>query len=434
MNEWKLITVGILLLFISASCSTLEDSRSSSPEVSDRFEDGNYFQIEPMAVSDSTIRSIQLHPTQHSDDPPVLELGSSQTLTLRFERIAKESMQYRMRIEHFRPDWTSSRISSELFLDGFPELIIGSGIVSRNTRTSYRQYSVEFPQAGFRILRSGNYLLRVIEDGTGDHVFSIPFFVSEDEGSIQADVEVRTALSRQLQTTHRPVADYQLPGFVGQPQFDLSFVFTQNRFWGRHREADELDFSAPGQVRFELSNEYSFPGNSDFRRLDLQDITRQQRGVVEAFPGEVPPRVVLQDDVAEVNNSPFDTSIFPGTFGRPDMGLNAEYANVVFPFDAATSIGSTAAIHLLGDFNFWLPSATNRMSFDEESGRWRAELLIKEGVYRYKYVLVENGKINDLYFDNFFSNRTQQYHAFVYMYDSREFYHRLLKVQDFYSQ
>jgi 1,4-alpha-glucan branching enzyme len=116
------------------------------------------------------------------------------------------------------------------------------------------------------------------------------------------------------------------------------------------------------------------------------------------------------------------------------MSLNAEYANVVFPFDAPTLPDSTASIHLLGDFNFWLPGEENRLRFDEESGRWRTQLLIKEGVYRYKYVLIKNGKINDLYFDNFFSNRTQQYHAFVYMYDSREFYHRLLKVQEFYSQ
>lgn len=434
MNSWIFVPAVILLLFIVASCSTLEDSRSSSREVSDRPMDGNYFQVEPMAVFDNTIRSIQLHPTQHPDNPPILELGSDQTLTLRFERAASGSVQYRMSIEHFGPDWASSRMSPDMYLDGFPELVIGSGMVSRNTRTSYRQYSVEFPQAGFRILRSGNYLLRVTEDGSGDVVFSIPFFVSEGEGTIQADVEIRTAISRQLQTTHRPVADYQLPGFVDQPQFDLSFVFTQNRFWGRLHEADELDFSAPGQVRFELSNNFSFPGNSDFRRLQLRDITRQQRGIVEAFPGETPPRIILQDDVADINNSPFDTSLFPGSFGRPDMSLNAEYANVVFPFDAPTLPDSTASIHLLGDFNFWLPGEENRLRFDEESGRWRTQLLIKEGVYRYKYVLIKNGKINDLYFDNFFSNRTQQYHAFVYMYDSREFYHRLLKVQEFYSQ
>ena len=434
MKRWKYVPAVILLLFIVSSCSTLEDSRSSSREDSDRFADGNYFQIEPMAVSDTTIRSIQLHPTHHSDAPPILELESGQTLTLRFERVATGSMQYRMSIEHVRPDWTSSGMSPEMYLDGFPELVIGSGMVSRNTRTSYRQYSVEFPQAGFRILRSGNYLLRVTEDGNGDEVFSIPFFVSEDEGSIQADIEIRTAISRQVSTTHRPVADYRLPGFVDQPQFDLSFVFTQNRFWGSHREADELDFSAPGQVRFELSNELSFPGNRDFRRLYLRDITQQQRGVVEAFPGETPPRIILQDDIAEVNNSPIESSTFPGSFGRPNMGLNAEYANVVFPFDAAIPPDSNSSIHLLGDFNFWLPGAENRLSFDEESGRWTTQLLIKEGVYRYKYVLIKNGKIDDLYFDNFFSNRTQQYHAFVYMYDSREFYHRLLKVQEFYSQ
>jgi len=54
-------------------------------------------------------------------------------------------------------------------------------------------------------------------------------------------------------------------------------------------------------------------------------------------------------------------------------------------------------------------------------------------LYNYKYILMENGAIDDLYFDDLFLRTPQEYHALVYMRDPQRFYYRLLQVNHFFS-
>jgi hypothetical protein len=122
-----------------------------------------------------------------------------------------------------------------------------------------------------------------------------------------------------------------------------------------------------------------------------------------------------------------------GPFGNPDMSLRAGYADVVFRFDMDTSIDSTESVHLLGDFNNWSVNRSNELQFDDNTGRWATDQIIKKGTYKYKYVLFDGDEIDDLYFDERFTDNRQQYHAFVYMRDPQNFYYRLLQVQTFFS-
>jgi len=71
------------------------------------------------------------------------------------------------------------------------------------------------------------------------------------------------------------------------------------------------------------------------------------------------------------------------------------------------------------------------MEYDAGRDRWVGSAVMKEGEYAYKYVLVENGRMNDTALDDLFSRTQQEYHALVYFRDPDRFYHRLLQVHSF---
>lgn len=420
-----------LLLFMNLSgCSSLGSSDNSSNRPS---EPNNLFNIPAQLVADDSIRSIQFHREENPSSAPILNLDNNNRLLLRFEHLSFDSKQFRVSLSHHNPDWSRSGLPPEQFMNGFYNLTLDSGEVSQNNRPSYRQYSFTFPSEQFQITKSGNYLLKIEDSDTGFIVLTLPFFVSENAGSIKSSIEELSVPRQNLRRIQRPVSQYILPDFVEQPQFDLEFYFAQNRFWGRTKKADELDFSAPDHVQFEMSTRKAFIGDYEFRTLSLNQLSQNDNDVIEAFPNEIPPRLILRDDAEGFGASGLINLARLGPFGNPDMSLRAGYADVVFRFDMETPPGSTESIHLLGDFNNWSVNRDNKLLFDENTGRWETDQIIKQGSYKYKYVLVDGNEIDDLYFDERFTDNRQQYHAFVYMRDSNEFYYRLLQVQSFFS-
>lgn len=413
-----------------SACSLLQ---SSAPGLQPT-EPSNLFNIPAQIVAGDSIRSIQFHRVGNPASAPILNLNGSEQLQLQFEKLSFESGQYRVSLTHHNPDWSRSNLPPERYMRGFYEFPLNNAQVSRNNRPSYRQYTFVFPTEQFQITKSGNYLLKVEDADTGYLVLSVPFFVYENEGSLTSSVEELPVPRRNLRRVHRPISKYTLPEFVEQPQFDLEFYFAQNRFWGRTKKADELDFSAPDHVQFELSQSKAFIGDYEFRFLSLDQLSQRDNDVIEAYPSEIPPRLILKDDARGFGSSRTINLARLGPFGSPEMSLNSGYANVVFRFDTESPRDSSASIHLLGDFNNWSVSSSNRLRFDNETGRWKANAIIKQGNYKYKYVLVEDERIDDLYFDDQFVNNRQQYYSFVYMRDSKEFYYRLLQVQTFFSE
>lgn len=430
-NSLKRFLSLLCLIYLAAcyGCTSLQSSendrnRSSGPE--------NLFNIPSQIVADSSIHSIQFHRSGNSSSAPILNLDSNNQLLLQFEQLSIESREFQVSLTHHNPDWSRSGLPPEQFMDGFYNLTLNSGEVSQNSRPTYRQYSFSFPTEQFQITKSGNYLLKIEDRDTGYVVLTLPFFVSENAGSITSKVE---ELSRQnLRRIQRPVSQFSLPDFVEQPQFDLEFYFAQNRFWGRAKKADELDFSAPDHVQFELGTQDAFIGDYEFRTLSLNDLSQRDNEVVEAFPNEIPPRLILRDDAEGFGASGPINLARLGPFGNPDMSLRAGYANVVFRFDMESSLDSAESVHLLGDFNNWSLNSSNELRLDQQTGRWETNQIIKKGIYKYKNVLFDGAEIKDLYFDENFANNRQQYHAFVYMRDSKNFYYRLLQVQTFFSE
>ncbi|MCC5940134.1 MAG: DUF5103 domain-containing protein [Balneolaceae bacterium] len=421
----------IAALFALNSC-TLFESAGNDREPLPRVQSvENLFNVPGQIVTDNLIRSIQFHRAGNVNSPPIIELNTNQRLNLQFELLQFDSRQFRVYVSHHNPDWTRSAIGRDSYIDGLFTVYMDGGRISSVRQPQYRQYRFDFPNDDLRILKSGNYMLRIEDADNGYLVMALPFFVTENEGNITSSVEQLITPRQNLRSSHRPVSRFRLPDFVDQPQFDLEFYFVQNRFWGRAAEATEVDFSSPAEVHYEMDRNRPFIGDYEFLELNLNNFTQSNPQVLEYFPAENPPKVILFDDISGFSAS--GRLVGSGGFGRPNSSLNAQYADVHFSFEPGISPEMDAEIYLTGDFNNWSIQSANRLTFDNETSRWGTNVILKEGVYRYKYVLMEDGRVDDLFFDDLFTNTRQEYHTFVYMRDNREFYYRLLQFNHFFS-
>lgn len=420
----KVRYLAVFVLLIVISCSSGSYSSQSQKEGSTFT---NSFNVPGQMVASEHVASIILEPTGKPGSAPIIELSSDDRLTLQFDLIEFENRQLTLRFTHHNPDWSRSSLPSDFFRDGFSTLFMDFGVVSQNTRPSYRTYTYEFPNDEITFLRSGNYMLYVEDSDNGNLLFSIPFFIFENKGSIRSSVQTRLVPRQNNRVMHQLRNRYTLPEEVNQPQFDLEFYFTQNQFWGRSVKADELDFSDENEVMFETATDQFFIGDYEFRTLSLEDLTSNNPQIFESDPTQIPPLVRIFDDAEGFSIG----TPLRGQFGRPSNDVNAQYANVQFQFDPAESPSENSEVYLVGDFNNWSISNQHQLSYNTDTKRWHTSAMIKQGIYNYKYILFNNNTINDTIFDDFFTNTRQEYHAFVYMRDSQQFYYRLLQINQF---
>lgn len=419
-----------ILIFFLAGCGTTQQSSAPDRE-RQPLQPENSFLTENTIPANNPVYSVQLYPDGRTNSAPVIELKSTDQLLLTFETIGFESRSFRYYFTHHNPDGSETGLSPDQFIEGFSTSEITGGNVSQSRRPYYRQYQARFPNRNLQFRISGNYVLHVEDLDSGKKIFATPFFVFENEGEIRSSIETLRAQRQNLRINHRPISRYLLPGFVDQPQFDLTFYYTQNRFWGRTHKATEVDFSNPNEVRFETRSDENFVGDYEFRILNLRNLSSIRSNAVDIIEDDEITRVVLQDD-AEGFTDPISLGK-PTPYGA-STSLNDRYLTVEFRFDADIRENFKGSLYLVGDFNQWAIDQNHKLKFDSNLERWKTDVIMKEGTYRYKYVFVEDSEIDDLRFDSLFQNVRQEYHAFVYFRDFNEFYTRLLQINTFYSR
>ena len=421
----------LLLLFLFAlvsGCGSLKSDSQTEPSRKRPSAPSNQFTIPGELIIDNSVQSIQLFRKGHERSAPIISLNSNDKLQLRFDYLQLDNRQFRISFTHHDPDWKRSSLAQDFFQEGFYNITFGGGKISDSRRPVYRQYNFEFPNEQIQFKVSGNYLLRVEDFDTGNLLFTLPFFIHENEGDIRSSVESIIAPREDLRKTQLPAGRFILPEFVNEPQFDLRFYFFQNQFWGRGKIAGEVDFSNPDESYFELERDSAFIADYEFISLEFNEISQNPPRILDVNPVKIPPVIELNEDTEGFTSSSF----MPGNrFGNPDTNLDARYAKVLFKFNPGYFIPPGSEIYLVGDFNNWSLQTAQKLTFDEESERWLTNATVKEGSYLYKYVLLENNRIKDLYFDDRFRRTNQQYHSFVYFFDQTEFYYRLLQVNEF---
>lgn len=431
----KPIILFFLLFSVLTACSGSKQSENQKPTTPPSpylMDFSNIATVPNQVLPPSRIQSIQLERQGDPSAPPVIRLNSGDHLVLSFDEMSNESRLFTVKITHHNRNWGRSSLIPIDYLASGSQDQISDGRASNVQNPSYMHYTYQFPNNTLSPLVSGNYMLHVYDADTGDELFSLPFFVSENKNLVTTQVQTLYNEGPGPYQYHQLFSSYRYPDFVKFPQFNLYVMYAQDRFWGRAREADIKDVSEQGVLQVHNSRSNLFIANYGFLELNLESFQRPQYEILEYRPATTPPTVVLRTDTPTLSTN---TGIKPYfKFGQIDNHSDAHYVNVHFSLNGSKIVDPNARVYLIGSFNNWSIQSGSRMKYDPSSDLFKGSVEIKQGRYNYKYAVVEGNKINDLRLDTNFASTRQEYAVFVYYHDQTRQYDRLLVVNDFFSR
>lgn len=424
------IFISFLVVLLSCSGSSEISTRYSN---SGENQDQGLLLVPNQLSAPGSFKSIQLYRKGNQNNPPIITLNNKEKLVLEFDELTSLSGQFRITFEHFDQNWNPSNIPEAWYLDGFNELIITGGEINSLSKPNYFHYKTEFPNNNVKFISSGNYLLNVFDYSSNTKLFSIPFFVTEQAGKMTSRVETLFNSGNNFSASDQLFSIFEYPEEVEFPQFDLSFRFVQNRFWGSAKSTETFDITSPGKVRFYTPRSNLFTSGFDFIPLDLTDLNINLDKIEDWQPEFTPPRVILKRDILNFTASP--SVGYSSNFGKPEKNRDSRYAEVKFRFKSGTLNTENTDLYVAGDFNSWILNKDSELNYNSNTGTWSTDVLIKEGNYRYKYFQKNKNSANStaIPINDSITNRRQTYHSFVYYLDPEKNYQRLLIIGSFNS-
>ena len=374
-----------LLLFASCSGSKQTEttkSRAPSPYL---MQFSNIATVPDQVLPPNDIQSIQLERPGDPSAAPVIRLKTKDRLILSFDEISDESHMFTIKITHHNRDWSRSPLMPIDYLASGSQDQINNGRQSSVQNPGYTHYSYDFPNNTLEPLVSGNYMLHVYDYDTGDELFSLPFFVSENKNMVSTDVQTLYNEGPGTYQSHQLFTSYRYPDFVKFPQFNIHVNYTQDRFWGRTKEADVKDISQPGVLKVHNSRNNLFIANYGFLELNLRSFSHPQYSIVKYRPETIPPSVILRTDTPGLSTN---TGIKPYfKFGQIDNHPDAQYVNAHFSLNGSKIIDSSARVYIIGSFNNWSIQSGSQLNYDPSSGLFKGSVEVKQGSYNYKYAV-----------------------------------------------
>ena len=377
------LCLGCLLGILLSGCFSSEDTaRSSSSNTASA--PGPPTRLAP---TDEEVRTIQVY-AGTPRELPIATLGSGETLTLAFDLMGHDTRPLSISFHHADRTWTRD-LSTSQFMESFATDLLTEYRRSQGTQEPYVHYSYSFPNDDIRFRISGNYVLRVTEQGNPDAVlFERPFFIDESAGTLNVGGE-SVVVTGQRQPSLRPVARFTPPDALGGNSFDYNVCFVRNGRWTRTRCSERPRLMERPALLFELERRNAYAPRALAYSVDLSNL-RVGGDIEQVDRSTSPYRVLLEPDAAQF---PDLGLLFNGqvlgpdvrAFGRSNPATTAEYVRTTFAFVPPNEQRLPRPPALRGTFSDPPPASGRSMTWVPTRQRYEGEVLLKQGRYQYTY-------------------------------------------------
>jgi hypothetical protein len=424
MNIFKLLSL-LILIFFTTSKTHAQDYYE---EGSTRFIDYTY---------KPTIKTVLFTNNDGQVGKPALALNGGGALELRFDDLDLEIKYYYYTLIHCTSDWKPSDLIQAEYLDGFFEDFINDNEFSFNLYRQYNHYRLSIPNRNMRFKKSGNYLLKVYEEGKPDKpIITRRFVVFENLVKVAPSIR-RSSIAdgRNFKQQINFTVNYR--GLRETNSFnDLKIVIQQNNRWDNARFNPKHSFMNDKELTFDIDAENSFQGGNEFRGLDLRTIRYETGRILRMDDTGDDPVAIIEPDhpratqrystLQDLNGNFYVTSLD----NVNDAHLEGNYAFTHFTLmvNEPTVNGGFYIFGQLSDFTF---REEFKMKFNAEKNRYENTLFLKQGYYDYVYVYVEDGSdiaemdvIEGSHFET-----ENNYSVYVYYTDRRLNYDRLVSLR-----
>ena len=364
------------------------------------------------------IKSVQCYNTQKEQSLPIIQLNSSAKILFSFDDLNGGSKDYWYTLEHCTSDWHSSNLSVLDYLDGMSEDRIISYAYSAKTLQKFTHYELTLPNEQIKPKISGNYLLKVYQDGDiKKPVCSQRFYISTNQVSVEMQVTPSTdvALRFSNQKINFSII-HQMP--IQNPYTDIKVILMQNGNPLTAKLNTKPTYIKPGSLIYSEINANDFEGLNEFRKFDMRSFRYKGVHVQDIFADTIN-KVILFPDLT--NNAKTytrqlddDGAFFIRNQDNRDNDTDSDYASLLFTLNAAAP--GKGDLYITGRFNNFGLNAENKMTYDATRKRFTGIQYLKQGVYDYQYTWRDSntGKTTTSLFEGSFVETENSYQAFVY--------------------
>lgn len=372
-------------------------------------------------IFDAKIKTLQIFANNVSINSqigiPVAVLGQETNLIIQFDELSSDFSDFQFKLLYCNWDWSISEMNDIEVVDEYNEFQVLNYEASFNTKKEYVHYKVSFP----KVLISGNYIVQMYR---GDNDKDIVFYrrVMIYENKINIDDNSYTTLgtsSLTNQQTLRFTVKYN--GLdVPFPNDNIHVVARKNYRWdlAKHLLPTHIN-AAMHQLEFSGNDpKFSFKGGNEYRKVDFRSIITRGYNIN---------RIQNQDSLFQLGTYLDQLQVSSPYLFQQDINgrylvdhyefeeghINADYVKLWFTLNSPTyQIGD---IYLIGAFTDWQIKPEFKMRYSLKNKYYSCNVLLKQGYYNYKYVIVRpEGKIDEYFLEGNHYQTENEYEIMVY--------------------
>ena len=361
---------------------------------------------------------------------PIFQLGD--TFQLQFDDLYGNDASYFYEIIHCDYNWNPSDLQKRDYLQGFDNQRIQESSNSFNCLQIYTHYSLPFPNSTTQLKISGNYMLRILNEGK-EVVFSRKLMVYEDLVSVPIQIK-RARTVTNLESKHN--VEFTIKSNVINFQNPLKTIktvlFQNGKFCNaisnispQFTIGNDLIYKYDTLTQFWAGNEFLYFDNKEIR-VASNSISRvdNQKEIYSSY---------LFTNEARANSNYYNWQDVNGNFTvrrlfAENSDIEADYSWVYFSLSAPLFRTSDGAIYVTGMFNNYVLTPENKMEYNSEKGIYEKAILIKQGFVNFEFTAVQkNGKIDsENNIDGNFFQTENEYTVLVYYKEDTDRYTRII--------
>lgn len=350
-------------------------------------------------VKSKSIKTIKLFPIGNQTAYPIIRMGSIEQLELHFDDINDYSKSYYYTYQLCDVNWDPVDMSQFDFIKGFSQGRITQYRNASIALTRYVHYTINLPEKNCVPSRSGNYILKVFENGdTSNLLFTKKMLVLNNKVNIGAQM-IQPFANSSFRSNQRLVVNVNtssVDDFTTNQQ--LKVVVLQNNRWDNAQMAETPTFIHDKTLEYNSEGLFEFEGEKEWLWLDLRSFRLLSDRVRRETSTNYSTTLTIFADTARPNlryqyYRDFNGMYFIEMAEDYNPWWQSDYAQVHFIFlPPAHEAYNDKQLYLMGELTGFKTDENNRMAFNEEKGFYEKTLLLKNGYYNYSYATVDNTK------------------------------------------
>lgn len=377
------------------------------------------------------IKSITFQGQTNESQLPILQLG--QQLVLEFDALNGDEEDFYYKIEHFDYDWTPSQLMQTEFLNGIDNQRIRNYENSFNTYQIYSHYILRLPNSQTRGLKvSGNYMIEIFND-MDEMVFSRKFMIQEN----LANVGVAIKRSRDVRQVER-MQSVDIVINSGSLQFNnplqtVKTLIIQNNNLNTAIKNVPPQYTIGNDLIYKYTNETLFDGGNEYFYFENRDI-RGANAAIQFIELHELYSNYLFTNVPRFNqpytyNPDINGNFLITAIDADKPSIEADYAWMHFSL-LLDELPPNQSVHVYGNFNNYAIENTTKMTFNSKKGIYEVPIILKQGFYNFKYVIVNNetGTLNESAISGSYWQTENDYKVVVYYRDLGARYDRIIGI------